>query len=148
MTPEIDVPFIIGDWNVKVGTQEVPGVTGKFGLGVQSEAGQTEFCQGNALVTANTLVQHTQETTLHMEISILYRRKTEPREVKPLVEGCPAEPGFQPKWPGSKALTLNHQDTAVELCSICLAWWGPPIISLSLRLQPHSLDMYAVPFYR
>ena len=59
MTPEIDVPFIIGDWNVKVGTQEVPGVTGKFGLGVQSEAEQrlTEFFQENALVIANTLFQ-------------------------------------------------------------------------------------------
>ena len=47
--------FIIGDWNAKVGSQEIPGVTGKFGLGVQNEAGQrlTEFCQENALVIAN-----------------------------------------------------------------------------------------------
>ena len=54
-----DVLFIIGDWNVKVGSQEIPGVTGKFGLGVQNEAGQrlTEFCQGNALVIANTVFQ-------------------------------------------------------------------------------------------
>ena len=54
-----DALFIIGDWNAEVGTQEIPGVTGKFGLGVQNEAGQrlTEFCQGNALVTANTLFQ-------------------------------------------------------------------------------------------
>ena len=54
-----DALFIIGDWNAKVGTQEIPGVTGKFGLGVQNEAGQrlTEFCQENALVTANTLFQ-------------------------------------------------------------------------------------------
>ena len=54
-----DALFIIGDWNAKVGTQEMPGVTGKFGLGVQNEAGQrlTEFCQENALVTANTLFQ-------------------------------------------------------------------------------------------
>ena len=52
--------FIIEDWNAKVGTQEIPGVTGKFGLGVQSEAGQrlTEFCQENALVIANPLFQH------------------------------------------------------------------------------------------
>ena len=51
--------FIIGDWNVKVGCREIPGVTGKFGLGIQNEAGQrlTEFCQENALVTANILVQ-------------------------------------------------------------------------------------------
>ena len=108
MTPEIDVPFIIGDWNVKVGTQEVPGVTGKFGLGVQSEAGQTEFCQGNALVIVNTLVQHTQETTLHMEISVLYRKKTEPREVKPFVKGCPAEPGFQPRFVSSTISTPSR----------------------------------------
>ena len=54
-----DVVFIIGDWNEKVGSQETPGATGKFGLGVQNEAGQrlTEFCQENALVIANTLFQ-------------------------------------------------------------------------------------------
>ena len=59
LTPKKDVLFIIGDWNAKVGSQEIPGVTGKFGLGVQSEAGQKliEFCQGNALVIANTLFQ-------------------------------------------------------------------------------------------
>ena len=53
------VLFIIGDWNAKVGSQETPGVTGKFGLGVWNEAGQRliEFCQENALVTANTLFQ-------------------------------------------------------------------------------------------
>ena len=59
LTPKKDVLFIIGDWNTKVGSQETPGVTGKFGLGVQNEAGQRliEFCQGNALVIANTLFQ-------------------------------------------------------------------------------------------
>ena len=59
LTPKKDILFIIGDWNAKVGSQEIPGVTGKFGLGVQSEAGQKliEFCQGNALVIANTLFQ-------------------------------------------------------------------------------------------
>ena len=57
-TPKI-FPFIIGDWNAKVGIQETPGVTGKFGLGVQNEAGQRliELCQENALVIANTLFQ-------------------------------------------------------------------------------------------
>ena len=59
LTPKKDVLFIIGDWNAKVGTQETPGVTGKFDLGVQNEAGQRliEFCQENALVIANTLFQ-------------------------------------------------------------------------------------------
>ena len=54
-----DVFFIMGDWNAKVGSQETPGVTGKFGLGGQNEAGQRllEFCQENALVIANTLFQ-------------------------------------------------------------------------------------------
>ena len=54
-----DVIFIIEDWNAKVGSQEIPGVTGKFGFGVQNEAGQrlTEFCQENTLVIANTLFQ-------------------------------------------------------------------------------------------
>ena len=58
-TPKKDVLFIIGDWNAKVGSQELPGVTGKFGLGVRNEAGQrlTEFCQESALVIANTLFQ-------------------------------------------------------------------------------------------
>ena len=59
LTPKKDVIFIIGDWNAKVGSQETLGVTGKFGLGVQNEAGQrlTEFCQENTLVIANTLFQ-------------------------------------------------------------------------------------------
>ena len=59
LTPKKDVLFIIGDWNAKVGSQETPGVTGKFGLRMQNEAGQRliEFCQENALVIANTLFQ-------------------------------------------------------------------------------------------
>ena len=58
-TPKKDVLFIIGDWKAKVGSQETPGLTGKFGLGMWNEAGQrlTEFCQENTLVTANTLFQ-------------------------------------------------------------------------------------------
>ena len=57
--PPKDVLFIIGDWNAKVGSQEIPGIIGKFGLGVQNEARQmlTEFCQKNALIIANTLFQ-------------------------------------------------------------------------------------------
>ena len=57
LTSKKDVLFIIGDWNAKVGSQETPGVTDKFGLGIQNEAGQrlSEFCQENALVIANTL---------------------------------------------------------------------------------------------
>ena len=59
LTPQKDVLFIIGYWNANVGSQETPGVTGKFGLGVQNEAGQklTEFCQENTLVIENTLFQ-------------------------------------------------------------------------------------------
>ena len=59
LTPEKDVLFIIGDWNAKVGSQETSVVTGKFGLGMQNEAGQKriEFFQENALVIANTLFQ-------------------------------------------------------------------------------------------
>ena len=69
LTSKKDVFFIIGDWNAKLGSQEIPGVTGKFGLGVQNEAGRrlTEFCQENALVIANTFFQ--QEMTLHMDIT-------------------------------------------------------------------------------
>ena len=59
LTPQKDVLFIIGDWNAKVGSQETPGVTGKFGLGIWNVAGQRliELCQENALVIANTLFQ-------------------------------------------------------------------------------------------
>ena len=59
LTPKKDVLIIIGNWNAKVGSQETPGERGKFGLGVQNEAGErlTEFCQDNALVIANTLFQ-------------------------------------------------------------------------------------------
>ena len=59
LTPKKDVLFMIGDWHAKVGSQEISGVTEKFGLGVQNEAGQklTEFCQENKLVIANTLFQ-------------------------------------------------------------------------------------------
>ena len=59
LTPKKDVLFIIGDWNAKVGSQEIPTVTAKFGLEVQNEAGQrlTEFCQENALVIAKTIFQ-------------------------------------------------------------------------------------------
>ena len=59
LTPKKDILFIIEDWNAKVGSQEIPGLTDKFGLGVQNEAGQRliEFCQENALVISNTLFQ-------------------------------------------------------------------------------------------
>jgi len=59
LTPKKDVLFIIGDWNAKVGSQETTGITGKFGLGIQNEAGQRliEFCQENTFVIANTLFQ-------------------------------------------------------------------------------------------
>ena len=59
LTPKKDVLFIIGDWNAKSGSQEIPGVTGKFGLGVLNESGQRliEFCQENTLVIGNTFFQ-------------------------------------------------------------------------------------------
>ena len=65
LTPKKDVLFIIGDWNAKVRSQKTPGVTSKFGLGVQNEAGQRliELCQENALVIANTLFQQLMDIT-------------------------------------------------------------------------------------
>ena len=62
-----DVLYIIGDWDAKVGSQEILGVTGKFGLGVQNEGGQrlTEFCQENTLVIANTLLNSTRDNSKH-----------------------------------------------------------------------------------
>ena len=70
LTPKKDVLFIIEDWNAKVGSQETSGVTGKFGLGVQNEAGQklTEFCQENALVIADTLFQQHKATITMVNI--------------------------------------------------------------------------------
>ena len=67
LAPKKDVLFITGDWNAKVGSQEIPGVTGKFGFGVQNEAGKklTEFCQENALVIANTLFQQHKDDSTH-----------------------------------------------------------------------------------
>ena len=67
LTPKKDVLFIIGDWNAKVGIQETPGITGKFGLGIQNEAGQRlmEFCQENALVIANTSSNNTRYDSTH-----------------------------------------------------------------------------------
>ena len=67
LTPQKDVLFIIGDWNAKVGSQETPGVTGKFGLGMQNEAGQRliKFCQENALVISNTLFQQHKKDSTH-----------------------------------------------------------------------------------
>ena len=70
LTPKKDVHFIIEDWNAKVGSQEITVTTGKFGLGVQNEAGQrlTEFCQENKLVIANTLFQQ-HKRRLHRDIT-------------------------------------------------------------------------------
>ena len=74
LTPKKDVLFIIEDWNAKVGSQETPGVTGKFRFGIWNEAGQRliEFCQENTLVRANTLFQQ-HKKRLHMDIT---RRST------------------------------------------------------------------------
>ena len=70
LIPKKDVLFIIGDWSAKVASQEIPGVTGKLGLGVQNEAGQrlTEFCQENTLVIVSTLFQQ-HKRRLHMDIT-------------------------------------------------------------------------------
>ena len=72
ITPQKYILFIIRDWNAKVGSQETPEVTGKFGLGIWNEAGQKliEFCQENALVIANTLFQqHKRRLYIHMDIT-------------------------------------------------------------------------------
>ena len=71
VTPKKDVLFITGDWNAKVGSQETPGVTGKFGLGVQNEKGQrlAEFCQEDTLATENTIFQQHEMTLLHIDIT-------------------------------------------------------------------------------
>ena len=74
LIPKSDVHFIIGDWNAKLGTQEIPGVKGKFGLGVKDKAGQrlTEFCQENTLITAKTLFQY-HKTQIYTWTSLEYQ---------------------------------------------------------------------------
>ena len=78
LTPKKDVLFIIGDWNAKAGSQETPGVTGIFGLGIQNEARQRliEFCQENALVIENTLFQQ-HKRRLHMDFTRWSTRKSD-----------------------------------------------------------------------
>ena len=75
LTPKKDVLFIIGEWNAKVGSQETPGITGKFGLGIRNEAGQKliEFCQKNALVIANILFQQHSTHGHHHTVNIKIR---------------------------------------------------------------------------
>ena len=82
LTPQKDVLFIIGDCNAKVGSQETPGVTGKFGLGVQNEAEQrlVEFCQENALVTANTLFQQ-HKRRLYTKVRVEWFERTASKPV-------------------------------------------------------------------
>ena len=80
LTPPKVVLFIIGDWNAKLGSQEIPEVIGKFGLGVQNEAGQriTEFCQENILVIANTLFQqHKRKLYTWTSVDGQYRNQTD-----------------------------------------------------------------------
>ena len=71
LTPKKDILFIIGDWNAKVGSQETPGVTGKFGLGIWNETGQRliEFCQENTLVIANTYLKQYKRRFYNMNIT-------------------------------------------------------------------------------
>ena len=70
LTPQKDVLFIIGSWNAKVGSQEIPGVTGKFGLGVQNEAGQSlRVLPGERTGHSKHILPPTQEKTLHMDIT-------------------------------------------------------------------------------
>ena len=78
LTPQKDVLFMIKNWNAKVGSQEIPEVTGKFGLGVQNEAGQrlTECCQENSLVTGKK-PSYSKEKTLHMDITRLSIAKSD-----------------------------------------------------------------------
>ena len=73
LTPKKDVLFIIGDWNAKVGSQEIPGITGTFGLGVQNEAGQRliEFCQENTLVRATPSSNNTREDSTHVHRQVV-----------------------------------------------------------------------------
>ena len=109
LTPKKDVLFIIGDWNAKVGSQETPGVTGKFGLGVQNEAGQRliEFCQENTLGIANTLFQQ-HKRRLHMDIT---RRSTLKSDWLY---------SLQPKM--EKVYTVSKNKTRIWLC---LRSWTP-----------------------
>ena len=85
LTTKKDVLFIIGDWNAKIGSQEIPGVKGKFGFGVQNEAGQRliEFCQENVLVIANTLFQQHQRRLLRVPWTARRSNQSILKEISP-----------------------------------------------------------------
>ena len=77
LTPQKDVLFIKGDWNAKVGSQETPGVTGKFGLGVQNEAGQRQVLPRECTGDSKHLLPTTQEKTLHIDITRWRKSKSD-----------------------------------------------------------------------
>ena len=85
VTPKKHVLFITGDWNAKVGSRETSGVTGKFGLGIQNEAGQRliEFCQENALVITNTLFQQHRNQTDYILCSQRWRSSIQSAKTRP-----------------------------------------------------------------
>ena len=94
LTLKKDILFSIEDWNAKVGSQETPGVTGKFGLGIQNEARQRliEFCQENALVIANTLFQQHKDPLTWEERDVVLQPRREPPEARgPSVPTAPKE---------------------------------------------------------
>ena len=90
LTPPKDVLFIIGNWNEKVGSQETPGVTGKFGIGIWNEAGQRliEICQENAMVIANTLFQQHKRRLLRVPWTARRSNQSILKEISP---GCSLE---------------------------------------------------------
>ena len=122
-----DFLFIIGDWNEKVGSQEIPGVTGKFGLGVQNKAGQrlTEFCQENTLIIANTFFNNTRDDFTHCCCcSVTQSCLTErPHGLQHTRLPCPS------LFPG------------VSSNSCPLSWWCHPTISSSIPPCPRILNL-------
>ena len=124
LAPKKDVLFIIGDWNAKVGSQETPGVTGKFGLGVWNEAGQRliEFCQENALVIANTLLFTWGQTVvkvMKMMVTSLKRSHACTATVHaPNLAACQYQPRPSPE-------TAGHPQASLGQCSVGSLFLSP-----------------------
>ena len=128
------VLFIIGDWNAKVGSQEIPGVTGKFGLGIQNEARQrlTEFCQENTLVIANTLFQ--QELTLHMDVTRWSILKTDWLY------------SLQPKWRSSIQSAKTRTGAVCGLVhELLIAKFKPKLKNVGKTIRPFRYDLNQIP---
>ena len=135
LTPKRDVLFVIGNWNAQVGSQETPGVTGKFGLGVQNEAGQRliELCQENTLVIANTLFQQ-HKRTLYIWTSPVNQHQNQIYYIL-----------YSQRWRSSIQSAKTRQ--GVDCCSDyehLIAKFIPKLKKVGKTTRPFRYDLYQI----